>query len=145
MARLEPRDQLAVILTAEAERLQEMAHFYVEVAGLEEERRWVDERGALAWVDLRDEALRLKLARRDALSALPEAPTQGVSLLVEVQDVEGRARAIARRAPELLIEREDLGVAEARVIRDPAGNALWFIRYRDESPNRIGELTPDGG
>ena len=98
MARLEPRDQLAVILTAEAERLQEMAHFYVEVAGLEEERRWVDERGALAWVDLRDEALRLKLARRDALSALPEAPTQGVSLLVEVQDVEGRARAIARRS-----------------------------------------------
>jgi hypothetical protein len=144
MARSEPRDQLAVVLTCEEKLLMEMAHFYIQVVGFEEERRWIDEAGQLSWIDLRDGALRLKLARVGALPSLPSEPTRGASLLVEVQDVDGRTRAIARRAPEVQIHTEALGGAHAAVLKDPSGNLLWLIRYSAESPDRIGALTPDG-
>ncbi len=142
MARPEPRDQLAVVLTCEATLLSEMVHFYVEILGFEEERRWVNESDELAWIDLRDGALRLKIAHMQALPFLPDRETTGVSLLVEVQDIEGRARAIARRAPQTPMKSVDLGGVQARVLEDPLGNAVWLIRYSDESPNRIGELKP---
>ena len=145
MARPEPRDQLAVVLTCQPSLLSEMAHFYIHIAGFEEERRWLDPEGELALVDLRDGALRLKLARVGALSSLPGGASQSVSLLVEVQDIEGRARAIGRRSPDTPIAHEDLGGAEARVLEDPAGNTVWFIRYGAESPERIGVLKPAGG
>ncbi len=144
MARPEPRDQLAIVLTCEAELLPEMTHFYVDAVGFEEERRWVDAAGQLSWVDLRDGALRLKLAKVAALSSMPSKPTQGASLLVEVRDVEGRSRAIARRAPDIVMKTEALGGAHACVMEDPAGNTLWLIRYSAESPDRIGDLTPAG-
>jgi hypothetical protein len=144
MARPEPRDQLAVVLTCEATLLTEMAHFYIEVVGFEEERRWIDEAGQLSWIDLRDGALRLKLARVGALPSLPSEPTRAASLLVEVQDVDGRSRAIARRAPEVRMQTQALGGAHACAMEDPAGNALWLIRYSAESPDRIGDLKPDG-
>ena len=145
MTRPEPRDQLAVVLTCEASLLSEMADFYTRVAGFEEERRWRDPEGELALVDLRDGALRLKLARAGALPSLPSEVSQGVSLLVEVQDIDGRARAIARRSPDTPIAHEDLGGAQARVLSDPAGNTLWFIRYGAESPDSIGSLKPADG
>lgn len=144
MARSEPRDQLAVVLTCEETLLMEMAHFYTQVVGFEEERRWSDESGQLSWIDLRDGALRLKVARVGALASLPPEPTRGASLLVEVQDLEGRSRAIARRAPHVPIRAEGLGGAQASVLTDPCGNLLWLIHYSAESPNRIGSLTPDG-
>jgi hypothetical protein len=40
------------------------------------------------------------------------------------------------------MESQDLGGVSARVLQDPIGNSLWLIRYSEESPNRIGELTP---
>jgi catechol 2,3-dioxygenase-like lactoylglutathione lyase family enzyme len=142
MSRSEPRDQLAVVLTCAASDLETMAAFYVSVVGLEEERRWSDDAGAIAWIDLRDATLRLKLARAGAIDGWPTEPTRGVTLLLEVPDVDGRRRAIERRAPEAVLETRELGGAQACILHDPANNAVWLIHYPSESPERIGGLSP---
>jgi predicted enzyme related to lactoylglutathione lyase len=145
MSRSEPRDQLAVVLTCAESDLETMAAFYGSVVGLEEERRWRDEAGGIAWIDLRGASLRLKLARAGALEDWPSTPTRGVTLLLELPDIDGRRRAIERRAPEIVFEARELGGAQAWVLHDPAGNALWLIHYAAESPDRIGDLRPVDG
>ena len=142
MHRAESRDQLAIVLAFEASRLEEMAQFYVEIVGLEEERRWVDREGVVSWIDLRDGALRLKLARVGAVEGMSDAPTQGATLLIEVPDIEGRRRAVQRRDPDLQLTSMELGGASAWQFTDPAGHQIWFVHYGEESPDRIGQLRP---
>ncbi|MCB9730741.1 MAG: hypothetical protein H6746_19880 [Deltaproteobacteria bacterium] len=124
------RDRLRVLLVVPVDAWEQTRRFYSQTLGFEEEyERGEGDRRLAGYAD---GPSRLVLATPGAVPAMPETPTRGAVILLEVADPPASRAALGSRGVTGLGPIVDQDGACFFELCDPAGNRVWCIRYPDQ-------------